>query len=263
MKPIKISQSLMKALSEYVQGYECGIAFRELYINKTISKTPSDAMKLGIYFEYMATGALPRSGEAPQAEYVYKGKPNERMATDYERATASAEYFKSLVKFWDINILHTNFTMETETMKGIADLVVEWNGKPAIIDLKYTGLIDDKWSEMGWHKDFVQEKDNLMVQGVMYKMLAKEVLGIDDIDFYFWVFDSRNPLNVRIIHENVEQGRFITHKEAVDSADKYLAYHIKQNDWTPRPELLRCSNCPLKPNCEHAVDYPSIEEVYY
>jgi hypothetical protein len=259
----KISQSLMKGLSEYVQGLECGIAFRAKYITKTMSTPPSDAMRLGIYFEYMATGALPRSGEKPEPDVVYKGKPNERMSADYERATASAEYFKSLMKYWDIKTLHTNFTMETETMKGIADLVVEWNGKPAIFDLKYTGLIDDKWSDMGWHKDFLSQKDNLLVQGVMYKLLAKEVLGIEDIDFYFWVFDSKNPLNVRIIKEEVDGSRFETHIEAVNSAKNYITYHEKLNDWTPRPELLRCANCPLKPNCEHAVDYPHVEQVYY
>ena len=253
----------MKGLSEYVQGYECGIAFREMYINKTISKPPTDAMKLGIYFEYMATGALPRSGEVPQPELVFKGKANERLATDYERANASAEYFKTLLKVWNIEIVHTNFTMETEIMKGIADLVVNWNGKPAIIDLKYTGLIDDKWSDSGWHKDFLQEKDNLMVQGVMYKLLAKECLGIEDIDFYFWVFDSKNPLNVRIIHENVEDSRFDTHTEAVRQAKLFIDNRLKHDDWTPRPELLRCSKCPHKPNCEFAVDTPAIEEVYY
>ena len=262
-KKTKISQSLMKALSDYVQGFECGILFKEKYITKTTSTPPSDAMKLGIYFEYMATGALPRSGEAPQADYVYKGKPNERMATDYERATASADYFKSLIKYWDIKIKHVNHTMETDTMKGIADLIVEWDGKPAIFDLKYTGLIDDKWSDMGWHKDFLSQKDNLLVQGVMYKLLAKETMGIDDIDFYFWVFDSKNPLNVRIIKENVDESKFETHMEAVKSAMAYIEHHKALDDWQARPELLKCAACPLKASCKHAVDYPLIEEVYY
>ena len=259
----KISQSLMKSLSDYLQGFECGLVFKAKYITKTLSMPPSDAMKLGIYFEYMATGSLPRSGEIPQADYVYKGKPNERMATDYERATASAEYFKTLIKYWNINILHANFTMETETMKGITDLVVEWDGKPAIIDLKYTGLIDDKWNDMGWHPDFLSQKDNIMVQGVMYKMLAKEVLGIDDIDFYFWVFDTKNPLNVRIIKEIVDSPKFETHAEAVGKAKSYIDYHTKLDDWQAHPTLLRCASCPLKPNCVHAADTPKIEEVYY
>ena len=263
-KPIKVSQSLMKSLNEYILGNECGIVFKAKYIDKTLSMPPTDAMKLGIYFEYMATGALPRSGETPEAEMVYKGKPNEKMSADYERATASAEFFKSLMKFWQIEIKEVGLVMETDEMKGIADLLVEWNGKPAIIDLKYTGLIDDKWSDMGWHKDFLSQKDGLLIQGVMYKMLAKEVLGIEDIDFYFWVFDTKNPLNVRIIKEIVDSEKFEMHKSAVQSTKNYIENQIKNNwAWKAYPSLLKCASCPLKPNCEHAVDYPLIEEVYY
>lgn len=253
----------MKGLSDYVQGNDCGLAFKAKYITKTMSTPTSDAMRLGIYFEYMATGALPRSGETPLPDMVYKGTAKEKLATDYERANASAEFFKSLMKFWQIETKEVGLVMETDTMKGIADLLVEWNGKPAIFDLKYTGLIDDKWSDTGWHKDFLSQKDSLLVQGVMYKLLAKQTLGIDDIDFYFWVFDSKNPLNVRIIKENVDEARFEMHLEAVKNAESYLKHHIQLDDWTPRPELLRCAACPLKPTCAHAVDYPLIEEVYY
>ncbi len=259
---MRISQSTMKALSEYLQGFECGIAFKARYITKEIEFEPSDAMKLGIYFEYEATGSLPRNGVVPEPEYVYKGKPNQKLATDYERAKASAEYFKALVKYFDIKILETGFVMQTENMSGIADLIVEWGGKKAIIDLKYTGLIDDKWQDHGWHKDFLSQKDNLMIQGVMYKMLAKEIYD-EDLDFYFWVFDSKNPLNVRIIKEVVDESRFPQHKEAVGQALNYIQHHTKLDDWTPRPELLRCAKCPLKDSCAYMVNHPMIEEVYY
>ena len=259
----KISQSLMKGLSEYLQGEECGIVFKEKYVTKKMEFTPSDAMRLGIYFEYKATGSLPRNGIAPEPDVVYKGTAKEKLAADYERAEASAEFYKALIKLWDIKVLHTNYTMETSTMKGIADLVVEWNGKPAIIDLKYTGMIDDKWSEFGWHKDFLSQKDGLMVQGVMYKILAKETLGIADIPFYFWVFDSKNPLNVRVIEEKVDEHRFGQHMDAVMNAKDYIARHVKSDTWQANPSLLRCSKCPLRDNCKFAVDYPLIEEVYY
>lgn len=263
IKKMKISQSMMKSLNDYIMQNECGLVFKAKYIDKTLSMPPTDAMKLGIYFEYMATGALPRNGVAPEAEMVYKGKPNEKMSADYERATASADFFKSLIQFWNIEIKEVGLVMETDKMKGIADLLVEWNGKPAIFDLKYTGLIDDKWSDIGWHKDFLSQKDNLLVQGVMYKLLAKEVYGIEDIDFYFWVFDTKNPINVRIIKEVVDLDKFDAHLSAVDSALHYIETTNKNKSWKPIPSLLKCSTCPLKPTCEHAVDYPLIEEVYY
>lgn len=259
----KISQSLMKGLMEYLQGNECGIVFKERYLTKKIEFSQTDAMRLGTYFEFKATGALPRNGIAPQPDYVYKGTPKEKLSTDFERADASAMFFQALMKFWDIKVLHTNFTMETDIMKGVADLIVEWNGKPVILDLKYTGMIDDKWSDFGWHKDFLSQKDGLMVQGVMYKILAKETLGYDDIPFYFWVFDSKNPQNVRIIEEKVDESRFSQHMDAVINAKNYIAQHLKNDTWEARPALLRCAKCPLKSNCQYAVDYPLIEEVYY
>lgn len=258
-KKIKISQSLMKGYAEYHQGNECGLAFKARYITKEVAFPSSEAMLLGNYFEYHATGAIPRNGGIPNGEITKQGK----LTAPYERAFASASFCKALFRHFDINILETNYLLEDEKEKGYLDVFAEWNGQKVIIDLKYTSLIEDKWSDFGWHIDFLPQKENILIQGVSYKKLAKSVLGIDNIPFYFWVFDAKNPLNVRIIEEIVDDNRFEQHQQAVDNTLYMIEQNIKSDNWIPRPNLLRCASCPLLATCEHAVNHPTIEQVYF
>lgn len=254
---IKVSQSLMKSLNEYLQG-GCGIQFKARYVTKTITFEPSEAMELGMYFEYISTGSVPRSG-IPIAKYDSKGK----LKTEYENAKGSAQLFNALIKYWGIEILEINYTLETDKMKGLLDLLVLWNGVKCIIDLKYSGMLYDKWTEFGWHPDFLEQKDNILVQGVHYKLLAREQLGIHDIPFYFWVFDAKNPVNVRVIEENVSELKMQQHIEAVEKVKAYIEDSIQKDNWIPRPNLLRCSTCPLREECEHRAFFPLIETVNY
>jgi len=195
MKLPYISQSLIKAYVDYLNGKECGLYFKANYIDKDpeAQKEPSDAMKIGIYFEFLCTGSLPRTGEIPEPELVYKGKPNEKLSAPYERATQSAKIFKSIIQHYGIKIKKIGYSLKDDKMgiNGIYDIYAEWNGEDCIIDLKYSGLIDDKWNEMGWSLDSLNLKDSIMIQGVHYKLLAKQCLGKDDIPFYYFVLEHK------------------------------------------------------------------------
>ena len=122
---LKVSQSLMKDFNEYTQGNECGLVLKAKYVDH-IQFPSSDAMRLGQYFEYIATGGLPAHGDKtpPEAEFVYKGKPNEKLSTAYERANGSAQLFQALIKTWNIEIIEVGWEMEHDNMKGVADLLV-------------------------------------------------------------------------------------------------------------------------------------------
>jgi hypothetical protein len=193
----------MKSYVDYLNQKECGVLFKANYIEKDpeAQRPPSDAMKVGIYFEYLCTGALPKSGQIPEPEMVYKGTAREKMSAPYERAIQSSEIFKNIISHYGIKIKSVGLNLESPEygMSGVVDIHAEWNGKDCFIDLKYSGLIDDKWNEMGWDTESLHMKDSLMIQGVHYKILAREVLGIDDIPFYYFVFSSQDPNNVKII----------------------------------------------------------------
>jgi hypothetical protein len=141
-----ISQSLMKSLQKYFLKEECGLILKAMYVeNKDLFK--SDAMLLGQYFEYIATGQLPKFGNVPKAKKVSEGTPKEKLAEPYQRAYQSALYCKVLIQKMDIDVLSTGETLEFNDAKGTLDIKARWNGRLCIIDLKYSGLLDNKWDE--------------------------------------------------------------------------------------------------------------------
>lgn len=254
----------MKAYVDYLNEKECGVLFKANYIDKDpeAQKRPSEAMKAGIYFEYLCTGALPKSGVIPEPEIVYKGTNREKLAAPYERAQQSAEVFKRIIEHYNIKILDKGVYLETSDINGVADILAEWDGEKVFIDLKYSGLIDDKWNEMGWDLESLHLKDSLMIQGVHYKLLAEKMWGIDDIPFYYFVFSTQDPNNVKIIRQEVDESRKQSHVVAVHNVLGKIKNELN-NGFKPLPSLSRCNSCPISHKCEHKVDYPLIDEIYY
>lgn len=267
-KPIKlpnISQSLIKSYVDYLNAKECGLFFKAYYVDKDpqAQREPSDAMKLGIYFEYLCTGALPKNGVVPEPEYVYKGKPNERLSVAYERVMQSAENFKKIISHYDIKILEVGKTIVTDGLSGVLDILAEWNGQKVIIDLKYSGLIDDKWNELGWETDSLHMKDSIMIQGVHYKILIEKSEGIKNIPFYYFVFSSSEPNNIKIIKQEVDESKLQSHIVAIGNIKEKLTQSISSNDFIAHPSMQKCANCPIAHKCTSRVEVPLIQEVYY
>jgi len=256
----------MKSYVDYLNQKECGLLFKANYIDKDpeAQKPPSDAMSVGIYFEYLCTGALPRTGITPEPEMVYKGTAREKMSAPYERAIKSAEIFKSITDYYGIKIKEVGLPLESERLgiNGIIDIYAEWDGKPCFIDLKYSGLIDDKWNELGWDLESLHLKDSLMIQGVHYKILAKECLGIDDIPFYYFVFSSQDPNNVKIILQEVDESKLQSHLVAINNIKSKIQHDVNVG-FHAYPSLVRCNNCPISHKCPSKVDYPLVEQVFY
>jgi hypothetical protein len=258
---MNISQSFIKSFTDYKQGNECGIVIYEKYVNKRYPP-PSDVMRKGIYFEYLCTGALPLDGKIPEPELVYKGKPNEKLSSEYEKIKLSAELFKRMIEYYKIEIISVSKTITAAGMKGIIDIEAIWNKKKVYIDMKYSGLINDKWSDYGWETESLQYKDNLMIQGIHYKILAKESEGIDDIPFYYWVFSSTNPEDAKIILQNCDPDRIENHYRVVSNCrDAFFAE--LEIGFKPYPSFKKCQSCYLYKECEHRAEVPLIEIVNY
>lgn len=259
---MKISQSFVKEYSKYKQKRACGLQVKAKYIDGIkFSSTPT--MEAGNYFEFMATGCLPRSGEIPTPEIVYKGTAREKLSTDYERANASAEFFKKVVEKYKIEILETGKVITIDNRTGILDIVAKFNNRLCVIDLKYSGLLEDKWSDFGWETESLPYKDNLMIQAVHYTILLAEVCEVDysDIDFYFFVFDSKDSNNAKIIKVNIDPDAFESHLETVDKV--YQEVVVNKHNFKAYPSLKLCNECPLAQTCDKRITIPSIEEIYY
>ena len=260
----KISQSFLKDYNEYKGKNICGIQFKAKHFDNVEFPT-TDAMDLGNYFEYMATGSLPRNGITPKEKLSYAGTKRETISTPYKRAKESAELFKKIKDSYGIKINKVGLKLFSEYKNGILDIWGEMNGRPCIIDLKYSGLIDDKWADTGWDVESLHYKEKLLVQAIQYKMLVKENynLDYDEFDFYFMVFSSKEVNNVKLIRINIDEDAYNVHQAHIESVYKQINAMDIENDFIPYPSLKRCFNCPLNENCEHKSNIPLIEDVYY
>jgi len=257
----KITQSLMKDFSDYLLGKECGLIIKAKYFDG-VEFPSTDAMKLGHYFEYMATKQLPKYGEKPEPVKVYKETAKEDFSTDYKRANESALYFKKLIKEKNIEIISTGKTITSGIMEGTQDILANVDGRRAIIDLKYSGLIDNLWSPMGWHEDSLAENEGHMIQAVHYTLLEK-LESNADVDFYFWVFNSKIPDDMRIYQIIIEDSRFDMHLHSVYETKKRITNIAKTNSWKAHPSPLKCSSCPLVKYCRHKKLIPEAIKIYY
>lgn len=259
---MNISQSLIKSYTDYKNGNECGLIIHEKYVKKNYPP-PTDAMRKGIYFEYKATGALPLDGKIPQPDIVYKGKSNESISAEYKRAEESVLLFKTILNYYKIKILNVGKKVTVSGMTGIVDIEAEWDSRKVYIDLKYSALIDDKWNEMGWETESLPYKDKLMLQGVHYKILAKESEGIEDIPFYYFIFSPADSKYAKIILQEVDEERKNLHYAVVSKVRDEFKRELESGGFKAYPSLKRCSGCYLFNTCQHRTEVPLIETVYY
>lgn len=259
---MKISQSLIKAVDNYTNRLKddkerlCGLLLKAQYIDHSVESKPSDAMKEGIYFEYLATGALPKSGVVPEAETTARGFIKEA----YLRAQKAAELFKKIISGYKIKILKVGYFLADEEKSGVVDIYAEWDGKKVFIDLKYSGLLDDRWNEMGWDTESLSDK-KMMIQGVHYKVLAEDILSIPDIPFYYFVFNSKDPDDVKIILQEVDPDKINTHREIISNVKNFLDAEM-QRGFKAIPHYRKCVKCPLFENCDYKHTLPTIEKIH-
>jgi hypothetical protein len=260
---INISQSFLKEFAKYKSGDTCGLQVKAKYFDG-VKFPSSDIMEYGNAFEYLATGSIPRDGHIPQIEKVYKGTARESVSTQYQKIIESAELFNKIIKHYDIEIIDTGRVVTQDGMTGIMDIVAKYNNRICIIDTKYSGLIDDKWNELGWNLDMLPEKHNLMLQPVQYKILLSKELECEpeDIDFYFFIFSSKEVMDVKIIKVNVDELTIANQLTTVEWVKTELEKPIDKV-FKAKPQLKRCFECPIKDNCKFKVEVPHIDEIAY
>jgi len=132
----------------------------------------------------------------------------------------------------------------------------------AIIDVKATGLIDDKWKPYGWAQEGLEYRDKLMIQAVDYMDQVRDIKGEDyPSAFYFFVHSNTNSKDRKIYQIKPSQEALDQHREKVEYMVTDLEFEI-QTGFIPYPSLERCQECPLLTTCEKAVYHPQIRTVY-
>lgn len=266
-REIKITQSLLKELFEYKSGKSCGLVFIEKFIHNNFHKfTASDTQKLGTWFEYNATGALPKDGKIPEPTRTKSGE----LTADFKKMEHQLGNFKRFMSFYNIKMLSTQVVWSEEGLEGTLDILCEagsdikdsngniliQKGEHFIIDIKTTGLLDDKYNEYGWNLDHLSNKHKLILQPIHYKFISR--LKFDtEYKFLFLLFSTSNENDFRAILFNTREEDMEYHAEFLKNSIKWLQYYLT-NGFDAKPELLRCNKCAIKLGCKHFKSVPDI-----
>lgn len=262
-----LSYSLINAFWQYSRGEECGILYKAIYLDKMHTRPPSEAMQIGIYGEYKMTGQLPRSGEIPLPKLTKRGeavgKYQGEITAKYKHVEGQVINYNNAIERYDVKIKETGKVVEIQKkrykIKGIFDLFVEIDKKPVIIDIKLTGLIDDKWNDYGWATEKIIWKKHIILQAKMYKLLGRE-LGIEDCTFQYWVFANNNPVDFKILEMNIPPDLINELDADFDSQYDTISFQYEMDTFEAIPDVRRCSNCPIQ-DCKHRIIVPNIKIV--
>lgn len=246
MIEFNISPTLLKEADKYFKGQACGKQLQAVYLDKTHETIQTDAMLAGAYFEFKATGALPRSGVEPEPLRTKAGA----LTAEFKRAEILAEVYKLQSEKMNIKVLETGITITKGRAKGIIDVIAEVDGIKVVLDLKFSGLFNNKWEDYGWHIDSLPYKYGLVIQPIHYEYLT-------GIPFYWWIFDKKSEFNSKLIRANVDPERIKIHEQHIETVHKLITLEY-QMGFKVRPELERCEACPLKKECEQRALTPPI-----
>lgn len=265
----KISQSLIKGFEDFKNGSLCGQQFRAKYLEK-VNFPSSKVQRLGNWFEYMATGTLPRDGQVPIPERTAKGE----LTAPYQKMLVQVETFKRTMNHYGFEILETGVKLEDDENEGTLDIIAKTT-KPVfhipenavcIIDVKSTGLLNDKWNELGWDLEGLDQKRKLLLQPVQYKKLAEAKFGLDDVPFFFFIFSNTNEIESRIVLVELDkEARYLEHENTVEQVKFGIQEEINKGEkgFRALPEIKTCAECPLALTCPKFSNVPSIYKLYY
>lgn len=246
-----ITQSLIKALDEYRNGNACGLQMAAAYHEGKEVTAPSDAMLLGQYVEYLATGALPKHGKTPEPGMTKAGK----LTAPYERAEKAASLFTEIVNLHGITIIEAGKYVERDGCGGTIDILANMDGERCIIDVKYSGYLNSDFRRWSWRPDAVAENETYLLQAVHYSWL------LDRLPFYFLVIDSSTGDDYRLMRVLLEPSHYAAHElmlaQVRDTLNRQPLTTLE-----PRPSRTKCGGCLIAESCFFATKSNPIETIY-
>ena len=246
----KLSYSLIKDLFRYKMKEKCGLLIEAEYVSKIINPSAD----LDKYFEYKTLGSIELIDLKQNAET--------------KRLDSQSENFNKIMKRLNFGIEKTKFSFSNPKFDGIVDVLAHDNNiktkvpnkKRIIIQVKLTSFINEYSHTFGWDEEFIYDKDEILIEAIHLKLLAKYEWGIEDIPFYFMVFSKKNDWEYKLFKVSVSQERLQEHYNNLLTIQKFLDQTMISG-WNPYPKYDECRNCVLSTNCKHFVDVPSVFEV--
>lgn len=272
-----VGQTMMKDYRDYVNGEECGERFFHKHIAKDYPDDTGDAAKLGHYLEYLLFKTIPEhlKGVPPEPEYmvsamndVAKGKRTreslkvEDMLAPYREVHRKADIVRAYMKEMKVEVVRVNVEIANAWGRGRLDLTMKgafFNPldpeEEVIVDLKYSGLTDNKWDDWGFAFENQNQIDHHSIQGMQYHL-------IEGKRFFFMLVSSSNKNDtVEFVEMKFSPDRLEKHRtEALYIRDRIIT-EKEITGFVPRPQLVRCNACTLKESCKFRARIPSIRVV--
>lgn len=266
-----ITQSFLKDFSSYLEGKECGHLIQKKWVEGILFESDSAAIKLGNYFQYITWGILPKDQKIPQPEYMaskiksnkgsIEGLGIEDMYDPYRLVHEKSEQVKLIFKEMGFKVIKIDWRVTKGRFRGDMDLLVECEkdlifedfelkaGQQIVIDAKYSGLIDDKWNEMGWVFEREEQIKYHGIQSKHYKYLVP-------LEFFYFVVSSGKDKDIKFIRASVTEEGIKQHVIEANALHDKFELLKDTGGFDPRPDYLKCLNCVLKENCTDKHIYP-------
>lgn len=264
-----VSQSMVKNFQEYKQEVLCGDIFLNRYQKKKFDDAESKAMQLGIYFEFVLTGNLPKSGNVPNPEFTLDGKklpPKVRtvqhMKSEYKLCHENAGRVKFYLKEmgWDIIGVGRVFKNRKLGMVSDTDLVLKDvnghyfpKGTEFIGDVKYTGLLNDKWKHFGWSLETEVQRDYHNIQPMHYHLTTK-------LPFVYIVVSNDGDGEIKLMHVDFSEQDLLDYQMKVEETREAITM-LNEIGWNNYPKFNKCQKCKLANRCKTKALFPPVEKI--
>lgn len=277
----------MKDMREYIAGRECGNIVKRIWVDGVLIDNDSESIAAGVYFEYILAGNLPKSGEIPKAEYKISSINAKRktqkwanstdeeiiasldikdMYEPYEKAHNRAIWIRNELVGMGLKIVEVGAKRVKGRFEGGLDLIckatkkikfsdgfVLKDGHRIIIDLKYSGLLDDKYSKHGWMMSPIQ----LEYHGTQ----AKQYHFVGDLPFFFLVCSSGKEPEIKFLRMVIDEHDIEMHIAEGNALMAKFEFE-KEVGFVARPEFNKCRSCPLYNTCEDRHTFPHAVPIY-
>jgi len=257
---------MIKSWKEYQLNQECGLVFDEKHIKKNYALwPPTDVMQLGNFFQYLCFGLLPKDGRQPDAKWMKSATPDQKsdpaanldkMLAPYRQAYNQAVKLKMYLKKMGAKVTEVGKWLENGSLTADTDLTMTfpWEQDPVTVDLKYTGMIQDKWSRFGWVLERDDQRDYQGIQARHYSVVCKR-------PFYYLLVSSTSD-DIELIRCEFEDWDLKQYEQAAKGVLEAILLE-KEIGFRPVPSFARCMHCPLFDGCNHRKYYPDVRVVNF
>ena len=269
-----VHQSTVKNYWALLEG-DCPKRWYANNISNEIENQLGDAAAMGNRFEFLLTGTLNRDGTVP---------PQLTTATGAVSKAINAR-IQECVNLAIVTLEHEGYDIEDAKKSGgvqyyfnhsgiggTLDLFI-WNKKEQrlhIVDLKFSGLIGDKWNSFGWNWkepsfwNHLSNNRGHKIQAEHYRFGVELQTGIKNVPFIFAVFDNRAKQEgrYRLFRMKSSLKNRLWYLKEMTMAIKGMQEMLDEGKFPSKPDYDRCKGCPYtKEECPAKKLRPDVVEI--